>query len=83
MSTTQPQRKELLDEINDREPYVTQFEDNIICPYCGYEVRDSWELGGGGEHDDSMICDACAREFEWSRILTAQYSTRRIGGDGK
>ncbi len=81
MNDTQQERKEALDKIDEHNPYVTQYTPEIICPYCGHEHGDSWEYGGGGEDTDTAICDECDREFEWSRFIITEYSTKRIGGD--
>ena len=38
----------------------TCFEDDVICPWCGYKFSDSWEFDNGGE----MECEDCGNKFE-------------------
>ena len=47
-------------------------EDEIKCPYCGYEDKDSWEM-----HDDSgtWYCKECTEAFDVERIVSVTYST--------
>jgi len=50
------------------------FTDQIVCPYCGEEVSDSWELDGEcGEFD----CESCGNTYKWERVVTIEYSTRK------
>lgn len=50
------------------------YTDEIVCPYCGYEFGDSWELGDGGE----LECDKCEKEFEYYRRIEVTYCTYQI-----
>jgi len=52
----------------------TEYTINIICPRCGYEVNDSWEI-----KDDSgdYECDDCGNEFSYERIVTVEYTTHQ------
>jgi len=56
---------------------ATSGEDNIRCPYCGHEHRDSWEFGLG-EDDGEDECVECERSFKWSRQVTVTYSTQPV-----
>lgn len=54
------------------EPFDTE---EIVCPYCGYEHQDSWEM----EDDDGDIdCDECGKTFYFTRNVEVTYSTSRI-----
>lgn len=46
---------------------------NIVCPHCGHEHRDSWEMPDGGDMD----CYECDREFRYSRDVTVTYSSSK------
>lgn len=46
------------------------FTDEIVCPYCGYEVSDSWECP---DEDDEMYCDNCGKEFSYVRNIEVIY----------
>ena len=50
--------------------------ENIVCPWCGYENKDSWELPN---EDDEYECPECGRVFEYQRNFEVTYtSCRRI-----
>lgn len=59
--------------MNDKTTYSTE---GVVCPYCGHEDRDSWELGDGGEGCGETECGECEREFVWVRTLSVSYSGR-------
>ena len=50
------------------------YTDEVVCPHCGYEFGDSWELGDGGE----LECDECGKEFEFYRHVEVTYCTYQI-----
>jgi transposase len=45
----------------------------IVCPYCGYTMSDSWEM----EDDGSWTCDACNNEFRYQRNISVSYTSRK------
>jgi hypothetical protein len=47
--------------------------DKVICPHCGYDHRDPWEMGEG-EHG----CHDCGNLFELSTETYRTYSTRKL-----
>ena len=50
-------------------------EQNIKCPYCGWEDNDSWEY----DEDESIVsCGSCEKEFNATREIEVTYSTSRI-----
>ena len=49
-----------------------------ICPYCGYEDQDSWEIGHGEECDTETDCASCGRTFQVSRHISVTYTTKRM-----
>ena len=55
----------------------TEYTDQPICPYCGHQVRDAWEIGFGPtcEGETDIECCDCGREFTVSRRCTITYST--------
>jgi len=44
-----------------------------VCPYCGYEEPDSWELQ---PDQGTTECGRCEKEFRYHR--EAVYSTSKI-----
>lgn len=61
------------------EKRIAEFSDDtdctseIVCPWCGHEHSDSWEMGSG-----EMECHDCGREFQTERDVSVSYSTSRI-----
>lgn len=51
--------------------------ENIICPYCGYEFKDSWDFSS-----DSAIleCDneKCKKKFSYGRDIVVEYTTSKV-----
>ena len=52
--------------------------DELVCPWCGYVNRDSWELP---DEDDAYECPSCGKTFEYMRQTTVTYSSRRLKRD--
>lgn len=53
----------------------TEYTSEITCPWCGYEMTDSWERS----HDsDQTDCDNCGRKYEYERDVTVTYSTKKL-----
>jgi len=48
-------------------------ENQIKCPGCGYEFKDSWEQPDEGNYE----CD-CGIDFHFSRDVEVTYSTEEI-----
>lgn len=51
----------------------TEYKSSAICPYCGKEVQDSWEL-----KDGEYQCGRCNNTFEVTIIVTQEYSTKKL-----
>lgn len=49
----------------------------IICPYCNYEFKNSWETTG----TSTITCMECERDFEVYVDVTVEYSTYEIEGE--
>lgn len=48
-----------------------------VCPYCGHDHPDAWELDSdSGE----MNCGVCNRAFSYSREIEVTYSTSPVMG---
>ena len=65
---------------NIKERYFNICTSEIVCPYCGYEISDSWELTCD---DDEYECDECGKKFHYYREVDVHYTTHRISDDGK
>lgn len=55
-------------------PEVNEFEQNIICPYCGYVDRDSFERSD----EDTMECPVCGGTIHYERVVTVEYTTEPV-----
>ena len=51
------------------------YTNEIVCPYCGYEHGDSWEVS---DDEGKMDCHSCEKEFKYQRDITIDYSTQKI-----
>ncbi|ADG70092.1 hypothetical protein Plim_4285 (plasmid) [Planctopirus limnophila DSM 3776] len=51
----------------------TDFTDEIVCPWCGYEHRDKWEYQEG-----EQFCGDCGRKFFLGIHTKVTYSTERL-----
>lgn len=65
----------------DEEEIDHEYTDEIICPYCGYEFSDSFEINSGEEDLGLIKCDECGKSFYAIRNIEITYSTEkpRIG----
>lgn len=52
-----------------------QFADEPICPYCGCEQCDAWEVSWDS---GTMECDGCEKTFTYSRYTHVKYTTEPI-----
>ena len=59
----------------DFEPEDKEYEINLICPYCGHEDRDSWELS---DDDDEHKCGRCGAIMSFERVVTVEYNSSPV-----
>ena len=59
----------------DFEPDDKDYENNVICPYCGYEDRDSWELTDDNEEHN---CGRCGAVVSYERVVTVEYNSSPV-----
>ena len=52
-----------------------KYTNELVCPYCGYEHSDSWELS---EDCSEIDCGDCGKSFSYSRIVNVEYTTEKI-----
>jgi hypothetical protein len=45
----------------------------IVCPWCGYQFEDSWEMGEEGEID----CYECRNSFSYLQHVEVTWTTKR------
>lgn len=51
--------------------------DELVCPYCGKEQSDSWEIRGDS---GDIECGHCGRTFQYERYVSVTYNTTPIIG---
>ena len=64
-----------INELNLELGAEREYEQNIICPCCGYENTDSWECD---DSEDNHECVRCGATLETERIVTVEYSSRLV-----
>lgn len=68
---------ECIDELLARVDWENESfrESSIVCPWCGYEDPDSFEVDEG-EHED-FACRRCGKPFDLEVEVSTEYTTRR------
>lgn len=69
-------QRKLAEALQEDEETETDFEDEVVCPYCGYRMHDDcgeFVSEGSGEYE----CDNCGKTFEFEAHIEVTYSTRR------
>ena len=58
----------------------TDFTDLPVCPHCGYNEPDAWEIdfGPGLEGDTEVTCSDCGTGYFCSRNVSVSYSTKPL-----
>ncbi len=51
------------------------FTSEIVCPWCGHEQLDSWEME---DSDDECECNECGKAFAYERDVEVTYSSYRV-----
>jgi len=55
------------------------YTDEVVCPYCGFEFGDSYELfefyNSHGESNVDVECDECGKEFNVDRCIEVTYNS--------
>jgi len=54
-----------------------EYTSEIICPWCGIEYINSWEVETDLEDWGLQRCENCEHEFYAMRYVTVEYSTRK------
>ena len=50
-------------------------EDNLKCPFCGYDNNDSFELS---DEDDEYICPQCGSILKYRREIRVSYDVEVV-----
>ena len=52
-----------------------EYTQNIICPWCGAEDIDSWEIDG--DYEEDVECEECGKTYIYERIVDVSYTTTK------
>lgn len=67
-----------------RVSFDTERTTHPVCPHCGHEERDAFEIdfGPGLEGEATIACGNCEREYQAERIVDVTYTTtpKEVGG---
>lgn len=53
-----------------------EYTQDLVCPFCGYTERDSWEIHGNDE-DGETDCGECGETYRWSAHTDVTYCTEK------
>lgn len=56
-----------------------EYTREIVCPHCGHQFIDSWEMDDEGEE----YCEYCGKDFYYERIVTVEYSSFKSKEDSQ
>lgn len=54
-----------------------EYTDELICPFCGHEEGDSWEVKPSDEDLGLRECDECGKYYYGTRNMEVTYSTEK------
>lgn len=63
---------------------MPKYTRNIICPYCGWEDKDSWEVFDGEDGDGAeteVDCGNCEKTFSVILNVEFSYTSKKISCD--
>ena len=56
-----------------------EYTDEIVCPVCGHEFEDSWEVFISGTYSETEEqCPICGAKFKVTQDIQTTYSTELI-----
>lgn len=55
--------------------YDCEYQDRVVCPFCGHENEDSWEYLKDDEECVDAHCPSCGKEFDVTVSQTINYTS--------
>ena len=55
-----------------------EYTDEVVCPWCGYEVDDSFEFE---DEFGEERCYECDKKYTYTRYTRVEYSTEKKDQD--
>lgn len=68
--------EEMEAEMFEVQEVETQYTDEPICPYCGYEMYGG-DIGDITESTIDHFCPNCDKTMTLTRVVTVEYITRK------
>ncbi len=62
---------------HDKSKFDHNYTSEVVCPYCGYEFLDSWEIADGYDGSD-YECRDCGKLFRLDIMVKRLYSTAKL-----
>lgn len=56
-------------------PEDKDYESNLICPYCQYEDKDSWEYE---DEDEEHECGRCGAIISYEKVVAVEYNSSPV-----
>lgn len=53
------------------------FTEELVCPHCGHEEGDSWEVKPSDEDLGLLECSDCGKGYYGTRNITVDYCTEK------
>ena len=63
--------------MNEKEIDCT-YTDEIVCPHCGYNFFDSYEIFGYTDSFEGLECDKCEKVFNVWKSVSVKYNSSKI-----
>lgn len=68
---------------DSHEPFDTDGTQEMVCPHCGHEHGDTWELFSDIHSNTATTdCDECGKIFEVEANWSVDYTTRAVRTEG-
>lgn len=58
-----------------------EYTNELVCPYCGEEQSDSWEILSNSDECGDTDCQYCNKNFDYSFSRSVSYSTTCKDGE--
>jgi hypothetical protein len=65
----------IVEEVSFNKEEDLKIKEEVTCPYCGYELSDSWEMD---DYDDEVYCDGCKSFYSYERHTEVTYWSRPV-----
>lgn len=62
-------------EANPNAKIEHEYTSEIVCPYCGHEFINSWEVGYGEQDLGDIDCPECEKTFLAYKNIEITYNT--------